>query len=123
MGEQGTCVCDASQDESYVLNAQTGWCECAQADHFMHPDHGCLPCTYQVPGCFSCSSVLWDTGIPLDSARLNGPGNAQAFLTCDKCEVDERFVRIELNPTIPAPAGFDYAAPTYANLPAAVGVS
>ena len=89
----------------------------------MHPDHGCLPCAYQVPGCFSCSSVLWDTGIPLDSARLNGPGNAQAFLTCDKCEVDERFVRIELDPTIPAPEGFDYAAPTYASLPAAVGVS
>ncbi len=97
---------------------ETGTCACADADKFMHSKHGCLPCSYMLPGCRTCSQVSWSSGIPLDADRLLGPGKGVASLTCNQCDEDNRFVRIDLDTSIPAPAGFNYTTAVYSNLPA-----
>ena len=69
-GSSGSCVCDPNGKLGVVLNESTGACECENPTEFMHETHGCHNCNYLLPGCTSCETVRWDTGIPLDSTRL-----------------------------------------------------
>jgi len=60
------------------------------------PILGCVKCQYLIPGCYTCSEVSWDSGILLDNIRLHGVYEDIGYVTCDRCEVDERFVEINL---------------------------
>jgi len=98
-----------------LLNAD-GFCECEEGYH-MHPEHGCLSCQYMVPGCTSCSTVYWDSGIPLDNVRMSGPDSTcSQYLTCDSCRLTQRYVRLDLQTSI-AIDGFDYGSADFSNLP------
>lgn len=82
----------------------------------MHGDFGCDSCSYIIPGCFSCHEVGWNSGIPLDNLRLQGPDADQSYLSCERCEVDQRFVSIQLDTSV-AVDGFDYSDVDYSALP------
>ena len=101
------------------LDETTGLCSCEDGYH-MHPTHGCLRCDYMIPGCRTCSEVYWNTGISLDTIRMYGPDvegcNSAKYLTCDQCQLAERFVQIELDDTVEID-DFDYENIDYANLP------
>ena len=101
------------------LDETTGLCSCEDGYH-MHPTHGCLKCDYMIPGCRTCSEAYWNTGISLDTIRMYGPDvegcNSAKYLTCDQCELAERFVQIELDDTVEID-DFDYEHIDYANLP------
>ena len=57
----------------------------------MHATAGCQECSYLAPGCKTCETVPWNTGIPL----LQG-----GYLTCTSCQNNEMFV--DINPRNPA---------------------
>jgi len=109
-----SCKCNSTGYEHMTTNAQ-GFCRCDVGYH-LKEDFGCAKCQYLIPGCSSCSEVLWDSGIKLDTTRMYGLNKTNNYVTCNSCVVNERFVQINLDAkTIPNAVSLDYS-----NLPATV---
>ena len=87
----------------------------------MDYDSGCREGRYMLPGCFEFTEVYWDSGLKLDHLRMEGPDAWEKYLSCNRCETDDRYVSIPFDSSVEIDTDvywwWDYDNPDYVDIP------